>query len=91
MSRTVGKGPKGSGNSLPPSDKAKWALGEGVEVVRMPTKETNTVKGKSFDLTHTGPGRASRSDKGSATHDSKDYGVAGVTSGGSKGYGVGGI
>ena len=32
-----------------------------------------------------------RSDKGSASHDAHTYGIAGVSGGGSKGYGVGGV
>lgn len=89
MARTGGKGKKGSGFSL--TNRAKYGLSEGQDVVRMSRSEGKGPGGKTFSLTHTGPTRMSRRATGSASHDSTDYGIGGVTGSGNNGYGVGGV
>lgn len=92
MSRSGGKGKKGGGpSSLPPATRAKYGLAEGHDVVHMSRSGGSGDNGKTFSLTHTGPTRMPRRDKGSASHDSTDFGVGGVTGSGGSGYGVGGI
>jgi len=90
MSRSGGKGPRGNGGTIITS-RAKYGLAEGQDVVRMSRSGGSGPGGKNFGLTHTGPTRMSRKATGSASHDEKTYGVAGVSGNGGTGYGVGGI
>lgn len=92
MSRSGGKSKRGGGpSSLPPSNRAKYGLAEGQDVVHMSRSGGSSAGGAKFSLTHEGPARMPRKDKGSASHDSTTFGIAGVTGSGGSGYGVGGV
>lgn len=90
MSRSGGKGPRGSGNSLPPN-KGGYGLGVGVDVVRMSRKGGSGASGRGFKLSAEGPARSGRTPGGTYSHQGREYGVAGVSGSGSSGYGVGGV
>lgn len=88
MPRTVGKGKTGNGFSL--TNRGKYGLNEGTDVVRMSRSGGKGPSGSNFKLSGAGPARSGRSPSGSYSHDGSSYGVGGVSGSGGTGYGVGG-